>query len=239
MASGKETGSVSDFCTNCGRRIWDGGSALRDDRCSAGQVGGFGSEACTLHKILRKAFRGLMEIRAAEEAYRAGSTTNGDFAGAVNNSLRRALDEGIPFGSTIVQSWNGGEDSEYARVVEDRDRLLRERDAAASALRERLPEMGLKINRFTQPGFKLALMGLLNGNDVPFEYLVNTVYAVYDDGGEFALKHTIKGGTISYTNAAPREGVVTHLRILFKDGTSETVAINAANFRGINLLSFS
>lgn len=141
-------------CDICKRPIWDGGHALNERECS--QSGG---EVCKLWQTVQRQAGALIAIKKDCQSHLKGEMNNGSFAARVEDFVRRGLDESIPAHTLYIQSWCGGEQSDYAMACDDRNRLLMERDAA-----NRVVEAARKIAACTAGGAKIVF------DDVPAEY---------------------------------------------------------------------
>lgn len=116
-------------CDICERPIWDGGHALNERECNKS-----GGEVCMLWQTVKRQANALIQIRKNEVEWKEGRLTNGERDGLIRDWIRRGLDESIPAHTLFIQSWCGGETSEYAKVCADRNKLIAERDALQAKL---------------------------------------------------------------------------------------------------------
>ena len=112
-------------CDRCKRPLWDGGHALNERECSEP-----GGEICRLNEIIGRQYASLLKIRETERRWREGNISRGEREGDVADAVRTGLNESIPAGSIFIQSWCGGEQSDYARLFRASNRLIEERDRA-------------------------------------------------------------------------------------------------------------
>jgi hypothetical protein len=112
-------------CDTCKRRLWDGGHALSPEECDRPD-----GENCLLNAAVGRMAKALNDVRKTEQEWAEGLINRGERENRLQEAVRVGLDESIPAGSVFLASWCGGEDSAYARLFRDCNRLLKERDEA-------------------------------------------------------------------------------------------------------------
>lgn len=116
-------------CLLCHRPAMSSGSSAGPRVCMQSD-----GETCRLWQVLNRHTQALTRLKRVREDYAEGVVTNDEFSSEVKEAIRVALDQSIPANSYFIGSWCGGEEGPYAKVVQDRDRLLRERDIADRAV---------------------------------------------------------------------------------------------------------